>query len=280
MEHLDNVNKESTQNTQNKEVIPPTKKSYEFDKLQLYFAEPYTIQNKDEEGNVTSEIKILQPTIGDIVSLGETKFYNTLYIFILNTTSYRLQLWDMGIDWNKISDYELFCMLLKGVNYEVSKTIFGDIIFSDFGLYTKTLKDGSQVMTLYNQEENIEIDENTYAHIAQYLRTVFNIFPKVEKTKGKTTKEWLIEEEREKLHSQKDNNSKSMMLPLVSTYLNHPGTKYKKSELREVGIFEFMDSIQRIQIYESTVALTQGMYSGMISTKDIDKEAFNFMREK
>lgn len=277
MEHLDNVNKDSTQN---KESSQSTKKSYEFDKLQLYFAEPYIIQNKDEDDNVISEITIMQPTIGDIVRLGENLFYNTLYIFILNTTSYRLQLWDMGQDWNKISDYELFCMLLKGANYEVTKTMFGDIDFSDFGLYTKKLKNGTEIITLYNPKLNIEIDEQTYTHIAQYLRTVFNIFPKVEKTKGKTTKEWLIEEERSKLRLRKDDEQKSMMLPMVSTYLNHPGTKYKKNELKDIGIYEFMDSIQRIQIYESTVALTHGMYSGMISTKDIDKEAFNFMRDK
>ena len=255
--------------------------SLEFDKLQLYFAVPYVIQNKDKNDNVISEIKITQPTIGDIVELGEQAFYNTLYIFILNTTSYRLQLWDMGIDWNQISDYELFHILLKGVNSEVTKILFGDIDFRDFDMYNKIIEDGTQVKTLYNQKQNIEIDEQTYTHIAQYLRTMFNIFPKVEKTKGKTTKEWLIEEERDKLRTQKkDEHSKSMLLPMISAYLNHPGTKYKKMDLKEIGIYEFMDGIQRIQIYESTVAINHGMYSGMVDLKGVDKEAFNFMREK
>lgn len=277
MEHSDNVNKESTQGNEAKKS---NRKKYEFDKLQLYFAEPYVIKTEDDNGNVINEITIIQPTIEDIVTLGETIFYNTLYIFILNTTSYRLQLWDMGQDWNKISDYELFCSLVKGANFQVTKTIFGNINFNDFDLYSKKTKDGTQVMTFYNQNLNIEIDEETYEHIAQYLRTMFNIFPKEEKTKGKTTKEWLIEEEREKLRIQKKSDSKSMLLPLISTYLNHPGTKYKKNELRNVGIYEFMDSIQRIQIYESTVAINHGMYSGMVDLKGVDKEAFNFMREK
>lgn len=247
--------------------------NYIFDKLQLYFAEPYI---------VNEYIKITQPTIGDIVKVGENSFYNTLYIFILNTTSYRLQLWDMGIDWNKISDYELFCMMLKSVDNNITKLIFSDIDFSDFDLYNKTLEDKTQVMTLYSQKQNIEIDEETYTHISQYLRTMFNIFPKVEKTKGKTMKEWLIEEERDKLRIQKDDNhSKSMLLPMISAYINHPGTKYKKNELRDIGIYEFMDSIQRLQIYESTIALMHGMYSGMIDTKSLNtEEALNFMREK
>jgi hypothetical protein len=39
-----------------------------------------------------------------------------------------------------------------------------------------------------------------------------------------------------------------------------------------------MDSVQRLQIYESTTALMKGMYSGMIDTKGLDKDALNFMR--
>ena len=77
-------------------VLTSMTDSRNFDKLQLYFAEPYIIEIKDFEGNVISELTLTQPTIGDIVKIGEGKFYNTLYIFILNTTSYRLQLWDMG----------------------------------------------------------------------------------------------------------------------------------------------------------------------------------------
>ena len=40
-----------------------------------------------------------------------------------------------------------------------------------------------------------------------------------------------------------------------------------------------MDSVQRLQIYESTHALMGGMYSGFCDVKSISKEQFNFMRE-
>ena len=39
-----------------------------------------------------------------------------------------------------------------------------------------------------------------------------------------------------------------------------------------------MDSVQGAQIYVSTTALLQGMYSGMIDTSKIDKKEFNWMR--
>lgn len=248
------------------------KKCFEFDRLKMYFGDPYLL--KCDIG----EIQILQPTIGNILEFGEKEFYSMLNIFVANPTSYRLQLWDIGIDWNKISDYELFCMLIKGLNKDSTGLLFGDLDFQSFNLYSKKDKDDN-IFTLYSQEENVEITEETYRCIAEYLRLMFNIYPKAEKAKGKATKEWMIEEERIKLSNEQGKKYKSMLLPLISSCINHPGFKYKLNELREVGIVQFMDSVQRLQIYESTVALNFGMYSGMCDLSKVDKNLFNFMRE-
>lgn len=266
--NINNQNIQSNQDTQN------NKPKFEFDKLKMYFGEPYIIETE------TCEIQINQPTIGDILDIGEKDFYSMLNIFVSNTTSYRLQLWDMGVDWNKISDYELFCMLIKGLNKEITSLLFGDIDFQCFDLYNKKIED-DEVLTLYNKEQNIEISEETYRCISEYLRLMFNIYPKVEKAKGKATKEAIIDEDRMNLNLEikKNKGYKSMLLPLVSSCINHPGFKYKLDELREIGIVQFMDSVQRLQVYESTVALNSGMYSGMCDLSKVDKNLFNFMRD-
>ena len=91
---------------------------------------------------------------------------------------------------------------------------------------------------------------------------------------------WLrIEEDRMSFEQHKNDVYKSTLLPLISTCLNHPGFKYKKNELREVGIVEFMDSVQRLQVYESSTALLKGIYSGFVDASKIDKNELNFMRE-
>ena len=244
--------------------------AFEFDKLKMYFGEPYSING---------DITINQPTIGNILYYGEKDFYSMLNVFIANTTSYRLQLWDMGIDWNKISDYELFCMLINSLGKDTTSILFGDIDFRTFNVYKKKIDEESEeVLTLYSEVQNIELSEETYKHIAEYLRLMFNIYPKTEKAKGKTTKEWMIEEDRMNLMNSKKDSNKSMLLPLVSSCVNHPGFKYKLEDLKDMGIVQFMDSVQRLQIYESTTALMKGMYSGMVDVKGIDKDAFNFMR--
>ncbi|UWG69982.1 MAG: hypothetical protein [Bacteriophage sp.] len=249
-------------------------KESEIDALKLYFGEPFVIQN-----DIHNDIIINQPTIGDIIKNGEKQIYSAVNTLIANPTMYRMQLWDLGVDWNKVSDFSLFCMLAPSIDSESTKLLFGDLNFQLFQLQQTQTEDEGVSYYLFNEEQNVEIDETAYLQMASYLRAMFNTYPKVEKARGKSTKEWMIEEDRMSFEQHKNDVYKSTLLPLISTCLNHPGFKYKKNELREVGIVEFMDSVQRLQVYESSTALLKGIYSGFVDASKIDKNELNFMRE-
>ena len=247
-------------------------KKYSFDKLQMYFGEDYQI---------TDGIVISQPTIGDIMAFGEERFNQVLNPFVVNPTSLRVVLWQQGKDWTEMSDYELFYQLILQLQPTTNETsiLFGDLDFSKFNLYKRQNEvDGEMLedIVLLNHEQKVLIDEEIYNHMSSYLRTMFNIFPKVEKAKGKTTKQWMIEEDI--LNSQTQPKQGSNLLPMISFCLNHPGFKYKKSELKNLGIVEFYDSVQRLLIYEYTSSLMKGIYSGFVDTSKIDKKEFDFMR--
>lgn len=240
----------------------------EIDKLQLYLGEPFKLNDK---------ILILQPTVGELIRFGEKEAFSVIHIFTANTTSYRMILWDMGVDWCKITDFELFQMLCPTLTQDQTSFLFGDIDFSKLQRYQKQIGEETSVV-LYDPEQDLEIDEDTYKKLAWYIRSMFNIFPKDEFGKGRATKEMLVDEDRINYDKHKNDPYSSTLLPLISTCLNHPGFKYTKSELVDVGIVEFMDSVQRLQIYESTRALLSGSYSGFVDTSKIPKEQFDFMR--
>lgn len=256
------------------EIINMTTSEFEIDALRLYFGEPFNIHSES-----ANDITIFQPTIGDIIREGEKEVYSALYTLIANPTMYRLQLWKTGIDWNKISDFNLFCMLSTSLSQDDTKLLFGDLDFQLFKLYQDKDENDDTYFFLYNNDQDYMIDESTYKILVLYLKTMFNIFPKVEKAKGKATKEALIWEDQMNFDLHKNDTYKSTLLPLISTCLNHPGFKYKKNELKEVGIVEFMDSVQRLQIYESSTALLKGVYSGFVDASKINKDDMNFMRD-
>lgn len=249
---------------------------YDFDELKMYFGDDYW---------VTDKICIKVPSIGDIIEFGDSKFYSKLYLFCANPTSLRLQLWKSGIDWNKISDFELFSQyIVKNFTTEDTHLLFGKLNFSWFEYIHNNEKDCNELIYIPRDKEGnmieidfenaVTIDEFVYKKIIKYICSMFDIHIKVEHAKNKATKEAMIWEDEMNLKIEEEKNknrdkTKSTLLPLISAMVNHPGFKYKTNELKEIGIVQFMDSVKRLQTYENSTALIKGMYSGFI---DISKD--------
>lgn len=255
------------------------KKKYQFDQLKMFFGEDYFVKG----------IRIVEPTIGDILEIGEENFYQAMSPFVYNSTSIRLTLWNHGVDWCKVSDIEVFYFLFDHITqldqtektYEkVYQLIFPNTDFTQYELY-KYRPENSEKDSFYlhNKFTNTVLLEEDFMQIAEYIREMLNTHPKVEKAKGKTTKKWMIDEDRMKQAQNKDKEYESNLLPLVSSLINHPGFKYNLKQLKEVGIVQFYDAVQRLQIYEGTRALLQGSYSGFCDLSNVDKNKFNFMRK-
>jgi hypothetical protein len=239
---------------------------FEYDELQMYFGEPYYINDK---------ISIYIPTIGEIVEFGEKQYYGMIHTLTCIPSDMKSQLDDMNIDYMEISDFELFMMLSRTLPQESTELILGDLDLSKFTPYLNQINNEK---ILYDAENDIIIDRLIYTKMVNYIRKIHNIKPKVEKAANKTTRKILIQLDRERINKSKDEPYKSHLKPLISAMMRFPGFKYKKNELKECGLYEFMDTVYGAQIYVSSTALLQGSYSGMIDTSKIDKKEFNWMR--
>ena len=133
-------------------------------------------------------------------------------------------------------------------------------------------------MVLYDRDNDIIIDRLIYMKIVEYIRKMHGIKPKIEKAANETTRKILIQLDRDKIKKSKEEPYKSQLLGLISGMMRYPGFKYKNNELKECGLYEFMDSVQGAQIYVSTTSLLSGIYSGMVDTKSINKKEFNWLR--
>lgn len=250
----------------------------------------------NDEFKITDKITIRKPSVIDIFNYksgeansGESAFFFMLYIFIGNTTYYKIALWDNGIDWNKITDFQMFSSMVTGLKVEDTRILFGDIDFSKMKPYPRKEQvlneetgelEEKETIVLYDPESDVAITEYVYFKMRNYLRYMFGIFPKVETgIKGKRVKEEIIRYDRMKAKKDAENSNGSYLFPLVSACLNHPGFKYKKNELNEIGIVEFMDSVERIQVYEQATATLKGMMSGFVDGSKIKQEQYNFMKE-
>lgn len=239
----------------------------EFDDLKLYFGDDYVINE---------HITVHQPTIGEIVEMGEERYYGMIYTLTAIPSDMKAALYDMGIDYEELSDFELFLLLSKSLVQEDTKILFGML---DFQAMQPAIDKESKEMVLVDYATGITIDRHIHTLITGYIQRMHSIKPKIEKAANQYTKKILIEENRNKLNANKNKPYQSTLKNLISAMVNHPGFKYKKNELREVGIVEFMDSVQRISVIQSADALLKGCYSGMIDTSKINKKELNWLRE-
>lgn len=217
----------------------------ELDPLKLYFGEDYKI------GNIT----ISQPTLGALIQYGEREYYSMIHTLTSIPSDSKSILWDAGIDYCKISDFEYFIYMTRGLTKAETSIVLNDLDLSKMEAYKKDDK-----FLLVDPESGTIIDEMVYLNMVSYIRQIHNIKVKPEKTKNKMVRDILIEDDRKRRERHKDDEYKSQLLPLVSALVT--SGIYKKSELKDVGLCEFFDSVSRLQILKTASAIMNGLYCG------------------
>lgn len=239
------------------------------DELKMYF--------KGYEYEVNDGIKMISPTVGDIIDFGEERYFSAVHYLTCIPSDMISTLWDMKIDWETLDDFELFIMLTRTLSAEDLKLVFTNLSLKDMEI--KINEQNGEVI-LKNEETNQIIDKLAYAKITEYLRKIHGLKPKPKKAKNKDTKRVLIEVDRQdkKKAMQEAEKHGSQLVPLISAMMRYPGFKYKSYELKDCTLYEFMDTVKGASIYISSTSLLQGSYSGFCDTSKIDKKNFDWMR--
>lgn len=235
------------------------------DPLKLYFGDPYVINQY---------LTIYQPTIGNIIDYGEREYYSMIQTLTAIPSEMKSSLWDSGLDWNQVEDFQLFIMISRSFSQKQTEIILGDIDLQRMQP-RENLQNGEPI--LYDPITGAIIDELAYKTMSAYLCKLHNLTKKVEKAGNKYTKQVLIDEDRQKREYAVTQPYKSFLMPLVSSIKVRQG--YTRDYIRNMGLYEFFDDVNRSQIIVNTDSLLSGAYSGMMDTSKIKKSQFNWMRE-
>lgn len=236
------------------------------DSLFLYFGDDYVIND---------QIKLKQPTIGDVVDYGEGQYFSMVHTLSAIPSDVKSMLWDqMQLDWTKVEDFELFIMFSQTMTPDKTGIIFGDLDFSKMRPFRSKQNDE---IVLADRESGVIIDKLIYMRMMAFLRKLHNITPKPEKAKGKRAKQAMIDEDRRNREFNKDKPFRSYLLPLISAVKVKQG--YTRDYVRNMGLFEFFDDLGRMQVIDSADHLLNGMYCGMADLSKVDKKQFNWLRE-
>src|SRR5574344_3020287 len=76
----------------------------EIDELALYFGDDY---------HINQNITIHQPTVGEIVQFGEQRYWGVVTTLVCIPSDMISRLWEQGIDWEEVEEFELFHSFLS-----------------------------------------------------------------------------------------------------------------------------------------------------------------------
>ena len=235
---------------------------------------------RGEDLVVSDHIVIHQPTLSEICDYGERNYYSMIYQLTSTPQSMKSQLWDIGIDYTEITPYQLFYnFLYKIYPQEKTSIIFGNLDLTKFQVMQRK-DDESIVLCQYIDNDLVIIDEFTYNMIADYLRAVHNIEKDERMPANESTKMILIEDDRDAIEINQRKEYHSQLKNLISSMINCEGFKYNHSQVWDMKINAFMDSVKRITKIKNANLLLQSGYSGFgINLKDVDKKQLNWLGE-
>ena len=222
-------------------------------------------------------ISIQVPKVGEILDDNEDTYYNMVQLLTAMPIDMCVALDDVGIDFSKINDYELFLLMFNVFKQCDTKLIFGDFDLSPFEL---AVKESTGKVVLLDPKTEREIDRTVQVNIAETLRKIHHLEKNNRKPGNEEARKYMIERARKKQNRNRRRKHDSQLEDLIVAMVNTEQYKYDFAGTLELSIYQFNESVRQITHKINYSNLMFGIYSGSVSSKDINQDDLNWLKHK
>lgn len=218
----------------------------------LLYARQYDINDK---------ICVKIPTVGELID-NEDEYFDIVSTIIATPYDLMVQLDDNGIDFTKITAFELFCLLFVHLKDLDTSLVFGDL---DLSKFNTAINNQNGNVVLRDEENDITIDRAIHGQICACLRKLLNI-PKTEKQPGnEEARVYMLEKARRKSkRKSKKRESESQIEDLIIALVNSAEFPYDYETVKDITIYQFYSSLKQVNHkvrYDKTMI---GVYAGTV----------------
>ncbi len=236
-----------------------------------------------ENYKLNQYITIFNPYVYEIKDFGEDQYFSVLNLFTRKPYDIAVELFDLGIDYQTITDWDLFYETIIQIPVEFTCILFGKLDFTEF---TRCINPENGLKYLQNKN-NIElrIDETIFRKMVSYLRYVHFISEKVEYDVGNSTaKKFLIDRMRRKQKKLLRDlelgkvKKQSQLSNMIKYCVNNSNFKYDYSTVMDLKLNLLYESYYFIVHNNERDNVMSGIYHGTIdTTKMKDKNILNII---
>ena len=229
-----------------------------------------------KEYAINDSVRVRIPTVGEILD-NEDKYYGMVSMLTALPIDMMVQLDDIGVDFTKINDYELFLLLFRSLKEQDTSLIFGDL---DLRPFQTAVNEQNGLIILVNPETGVKIDRAIHGQIAATLRRIHHLKKDIRKPANIEARDYLLERARTKMRRQKNRATDSQLEELIVAMVNTEQYHYGFEGTRELSIYQFNESVHQVIKKIDYDNRMHGIYSGTVSAKDLSQDDLNWLTHK
>lgn len=232
-----------------------------------------------KEVPITNKIKIMIPTLREVFE-DPDNYLGTVQLITAMPIDLMVQLDDMGIDFTKINEYDLFRIVFPVIATKDTSLIFGDLDLKKFSS-GENAETGEPLF--YDEENQIIIDRGVYEEIANTLRKINNLKKDIRKPGNKEARDYMIERARKKMKRKKAGkyeDSADVMETLLVALINTEQFKYNFETVQDLTIYQFNECVSQIINKVDYDNRMIGIYTGNLDSKKVNPDELNWLVHK
>jgi hypothetical protein len=230
------------------------------------------------ECRINDRISVRIPTVSEVLER-EPEYYGLVSLITSTPYDMMVQLDDIGIDFTKINDYDMFVLLFNSVRSHDTAILFGDLDLSGFA---PSVNPQNNMVILRDEKSGAVIDRGIHDLICKALRSM-NSLERNHKTYGNEDgRQYMIQRAREKLkrRMQRAKTESSNLEELIVALVNTEQFSYGFEDVLRMSIYQFNASLHQVIHKIDYDNKMRGVYAGTISAKEMKPEELNWLKNK
>lgn len=228
------------------------------------------------EIKINDHIRIQIPRVIDVLE-DEDNYYALVSMLTAMPVDMMVELDNIGIDFTKIDDFELFVIIFHTIKDLDTSMIFGDLCLKDFRL---GINEENGTIALLHTEKDIKIDRAIASQISSALRKLHHIERNNRKPANEEAKKYMLQRAKEKARRNKNRSRSSQLESLIVAMVNTEQYHYGFEGTKNLSIYQFNESVRQVIKKVDYDNRMHGVYSGTVSVKDLSQDDLNWLIHK
>lgn len=225
---------------------------------------------------VNDKISVHVPTVDEIFDFGDQKYYSIVQTLVATPFDLMVELDDIGIDYETITDYQLFILMMESiaVNEDDTSILFGDLNLKGFQEAVNP-QNGEKV--LWSKDNDIVIDQMIALEICNAIRKIHFWEAPIGRAGNAEAKRYLIERNRKKKKRLAKKPYKSFLESMIISLVNTEEFPYNYETVMELSVYKLNASWRQIQKKKHWDQTMNGVYFGTVDKDKIDWEKISWL---